>query len=400
MECILEVSKSVSVTNAIVSDIITYKLEVKNIWNKTVEEVIVKDLIPEELKFIIGSVKVDYKPDTYSNIMSGVNLGPIEPNVVKIITFDVKIIKKLKEDIENKSLIEFRYTEDGQSQWDSIYSNETKVIINNPKINIFQQVDRENVQLDDEVTYQIIISNVGDLDIENIALINDISESVTLIDGTFMIGNVIVNSVELNKGITLNNLKIGDSVNIRYTVKIESGGCLGKICNKIKAKYSYKLTNGVTNYKNSEESLLCIDVAISSFKQINIDAYLNILDKEPDISEINDIKGTIDIEKYNVIKTPVAKSSEGKKLSGYKLLVHGKINHIVEYISCETIQSIHSSYYSIPFSTYIVLPKDFKQGNKICVEGIVEDIYFDIIDKRCFFKSTTMMLIAKISSFK
>lgn len=400
MNCILELNKSTSTNQAVVSDIITYTLEVKNISNEIAHDVVVKDLLPEELKFILGSVKVDYIPDTYSNIISGVKLGSIDPNGIRVISFDAEILKKSGDTINNRSFVEFKYIQDSFEYCNCSYSNIVSIFVKNPKLQVSKTSDKEIAQLDEIINFTIIISNTGDLDAQNLFLIDTTSESVKLIDGSFTTDGTVVNSVELNKGVSLNNLKVGNQQIIKYSVKVESGGCNGKIYNKSRVEYSYTLQNGITNYKESNTSEVCVNMSISSFKQFSIDGYLTIPHLKPDISEINDVKAYVKIDKCNIIKTPIAKSSEGQNLSGYKLIVHGKVIQTIEYIACEPTQSVHSAHYNIPFSTYIVLPRDFKPGNNIDVEGIVEDVYYDVISNRCFFKNVTLLLVARITCFK
>lgn len=397
MGCILSVDKCSSTNYAVVSDIITYQIVVKNVSNIIAENVIVKDLLPEELKFIIESVKVNYEPDTYSNIISGVRLGKILPDEVKIVTFDAQIIKKISDCIENKALVEFRYQSEEQSQYDCCYSDIHRILVKKPSLNILKKADKYRVQLDDEINYTIIITNNGDLDADNVYLVDNISSSVRLIDGTFSIGSKIVNSVEIEKGVMLDNIKKDETLVVKYTAKVISSGCNGKIENDAKVLYSYTLENGFTGYTQSNNVNTCIEMEISTFKQISIDECLYLPCQKPNIEDINDIKASVKIKKSNVIKTCIGKSSEGQILSGYKLIVHGDIDQIIEYVADEPTQSVHSAHYSAPFSSYIVLPNDFILGSKVDVEGIVEEIYYNKIDERCFFKNVLLLVVAKIT---
>lgn len=397
MGCNLIVTKSSSTKYAVVSDILTYEVRVSNISDTIAENVVVKDLLPEELKFILGSIKVDKVEDTYSNIIAGVNLGDIKASESKTVTFKAQIIKKIEPYIENRALIEFRYQSKDQLHCDSCYSDVNKVEVKSPNLLVEKICDKKVAKLDDEINYKITITNNGDLDLYNIFLVDELPKSVELIDSTFSIDDKIVNSVELEKGVMLDNINIGEVKTINYKVKVVSGGCSTKIKNKVKVRYSYTLTNGFTAYQESDEVTCCIDITISSFKQISIDEYLPIPPQKPDIEEINEVKAYVKINKCNIIKTSKAKSSEGQILSGYKLVVHGDINQLVEYTACEPTQSVHSAHYNMPFSTYIVLPSDFKPGNKVDVEGIVEDIYFNKVNERCLFKNVVVLLLAKIT---
>nr|ABH03027.1 hypothetical protein [Clostridium taeniosporum] len=100
----------------------------------------------------------------------------------------------------------------------------------------------------------------------------------------------------------------------------------------------------------------------------------------------------------HVISTPSIISNEGQILSGYKLIVRGVLEELVEYTSATEEQSVHSAHYSIPFSSFLILPSTYVVGSKIDIEGKVEDIYYKKIDSRCFFKNITILINAKIMS--
>ncbi len=397
MGCNLNIIKRSSTTYAVISDILTYEIIISNTSCTIAENVVVKDLLPEELKFILGSVTVNNIEDNYSNVIAGVNLGSIHPNETKVVTFKAQIIKKICDFVENKSIVEFKYQDKEQLQCDCCYSDTNKVFIKNPKLSIEKYADKNIVQLHDEITYTIKIANTGDLDLYNIFLVDDIPNSIKLIDSTFSIDNKVINSVEIEKGVMLDNIKIGECKVIKYKVKVISGGCNSRIKNKAIAKYSYTLCNGYTAYKESNEAVSFVDVKISSFKQISVDNFITIPVQKPDMSEVNEINAHVKINNCNIIKTSKALSTEGQYLSGYKLVVHGNISQIIEYAACEPTQSVHSTHSNIPFSSYIILPADFKPGNKVEVNGIVENIYFSKISDRNIFSNTTLLLMAKIS---
>ncbi|MEG2354357.1 MAG: DUF3794 domain-containing protein, partial [Clostridium sp.] len=98
-----------------------------------------------------------------------------------------------------------------------------------------------------------------------------------------------------------------------------------------------------------------------------------------------------EVLKFHMIKTPVIRSNEGQILTGYKLIVHGVINEVIEYTADEAEQSVHSAHYSIPFTTFIVLPENYSSGN-VEVHPVVEDIYFKQVDSRTVFANATILI--------
>ena len=87
---------------------------------------------------------------------------------------------------------------------------------------------------------------------------------------------------------------------------------------------------------------------------------------------------------------------ENQPITGYKLVVHGVLNLVIEYTALEARQGVHSAHYTIPFSTFVVLPEDYVVGSNLDVEGIVEDVYYNSTDIRNFFQNTMAMINVKI----
>ena len=400
MGCILNFNKSSSIRQGAISDIITYKLDITNVSDNLAENIILKDLLHPDLRFVLGSVKIDHISSPKSNIISGVSIGDLKKDENRVLTFDAEIINRSSEYVENQAIAEFRYCSCGTYQCDVVYSCVNRILIKNPSLKLTKEVDKKRASLGDILNYTIVLTNTGDLDLENLQLRDTISNSVKLIDGSFTIDGRVVNSVELEKGVMLDNLPIKEVKIIKYSVIVQSGGANCKLCNESVVRYAYTLPNGLCMYKESNKSKVCVDMSISSFRQVNIEEYLTIPCQKPDIETINDIKATVKISKCTVVKTPVAVSSEGQRLSGYKLVVHGFLNQVIEYVACEPTQSLHSAHYSVPFSDYIILPSDFIPGSKVHVEGLVEDIYYNVVDSKCFFKNITLLLLAKIALCK
>lgn len=396
MNCIL--NKTASIRQGSVGDIVTFKVAVVNNSGNNFFNVIVKDLLPSELKFILGSVCVDHKDDSYANILSGVHIGNIDAGKTKVITFDAEIIKNSRKPIFSDASVEYSFKSNGNMKSGYAYSDIYEITIKNPSVSLSRECNKENVLLDDTIKYTIKISNDGDLDVLNLFLIESIPNNIELIDGSFSIDDVCVNSIELDKGIMIEGIPKGSTKLISYCARVISSTSSNIIHSSSKVRYSYILQNGLIGHKETDPVYCVIKMAISSFKQIGFDKQITIHNGKPDICEINDLKATIKITNYNIIHTSIAKSSEGKLLSGNKLIIHGVINQILEYVADDVIQSVNTDSFSTPFSSYIILPKDYNLINKINIESSIENIYYDTIDSRNFFESINILLTAKSNS--
>lgn len=136
----------------------------------------------------------------------------------------------------------------------------------------------------------------------------------------------------------------------------------------------------------------CIPEDITTFKQFNIEETVCVPCAKPDMEQILKVIADVEITSTRAIKTPVATSLEGQVLTGWKLIVEGRVNQKVQYVADLLDQPTHAAHFSVPFSTFIVLPEDFVTGTPITVTPFIEDVYAEQLDKRCIFKNITLLL--------
>lgn len=134
----------------------------------------------------------------------------------------------------------------------------------------------------------------------------------------------------------------------------------------------------------------------TNFKQFTVQENLELPCAKPDIEQIIRVMADVKIISTRVIKTPVATSVEGQILTGFKLIVEGELIQKIEYVADEPTQSVHAAHFSVPFSTFIVLPAHFTQGAMVNVIPYIEDIFVQQIGKRSIFKNVTIFLNAVV----
>lgn len=137
----------------------------------------------------------------------------------------------------------------------------------------------------------------------------------------------------------------------------------------------------------------------TNFKQLSVQENLELPCAKPDIEQITRVMADIRILRTKVIHTPgsaavPAVSFEGQMLTGNKLSVEGVLIQKIEYVADEPTQSVHAAHFSVPFSTFIVLPANFVKGTIVNVIPYIEDIYVKQIGKRNIFKNVTIILDA------
>ncbi|MGG7178579.1 SPOCS domain-containing protein [Clostridium paraputrificum] len=400
----LVIQKSVNKEHAIVGDTLKYTATVINEGDTLIENIVVIDTLASELEFKTGSVKLGNIPLPDDNVLSGINIGCLKPGEIKTISFKAKIIERPASCyIKNTTTAKFSHDSNLDSNWSvsDVTSNEVCVRVDIADIEIIKKSNRETASRGDIICYEIKLINVGTLEARNILFIDKLPDEVSLVNDAIEVNGQRINNVGNDIEVYIGTIEAGDCSVVRYKVRVKSSGCKGAIINKAFVKFNYNLCKssyGEVISRCKEECISEVKLGISTFKQISIDDNLCIPEVKPDIEEINDMKVEAKIVECHVIKTTNNISNEGQILSGYKLIVRGVLKEFIEYTSNTEEQSVHSAHYSIPFSTFIVLPSNFVIGSKIDVEAKVEDVYHKLINCRCFFKNVTLLINAKVMS--
>lgn len=140
----------------------------------------------------------------------------------------------------------------------------------------------------------------------------------------------------------------------------------------------------------------CIPLEIDNFAQIVVDKELCIPDDKPNIEEVLKVYVESEIINSRIVKTPKGTSLEGVKLTGYKLMLEGKVKIRVQYIADIREQSVHSVQFAIPFIAGIVLPENFTLMSIVTTTAFVEDIFVQKLNSRRMYENVSLLLIAEI----
>ncbi len=154
------------------------------------------------------------------------------------------------------------------------------------------------------------------------------------------------------------------------------------------------------------------------WKQMYISETLLIPHMKPDVETINSVDVSANIICKHVISTPRSfddsgatpvpmPNLEGKLLTGRKLIVEGQLCQKVVYTAALEEQSVHSAHFYVPFSSFIVVPRDIVFTNadgtqttvdacsvKFEVNVCIEDVSICVLDNRKILKQVTLMLYA------
>ena len=395
----LEVVKSVDKDEVVVGEFVKYTLNIRNTGNVDVNKVVVRDVLNEKLRFISNSVMIDGMNTPTEDVLLGIIIDSIKVNQEVIITFDAEVLDVGK--IPNQTMIEYIYKSetDGINQAGFNNSNIVYFKSNNVKLDVTKVADKNFVVLRDEIKYTVNIKNRTKIVANNIIVKDELPRYMQLIQGSFKLNGQPINTVNLERGVNIGILRQAQEANIEYKVRVISNPSANIIVNGVEVSYSYILANGSLGTMILPPEVAKVDtieMGMSNFKQFNIESYLSIEEGKANIKNINTARGTIDINSYHVIKTTPNISNEGQYLTRHKLIISGRLNFIIEYAGVDSGDTVYSSDYYIPFSTFIVLPEDYNLGSRIDIEGVAEDIYFKVIDERNFFANIATLINVKI----
>lgn len=149
-------------------------------------------------------------------------------------------------------------------------------------------------------------------------------------------------------------------------------------------------------YEGTADSIPNFTEKTNAFKEFNVEELLELPCTKPDIEQIIKVKAEINIMSIKIIKTPVALSLERQNLTGWKAIIEGEVKQVVQYVADEPYQRVHGAHFSIPFSTFIVLPPDFEEGDSFDIDVYIEDIFAEKVDNRKMFKNVTILIVGKI----
>lgn len=147
--------------------------------------------------------------------------------------------------------------------------------------------------------------------------------------------------------------------------------------------------------------------------QMNISEKLEVPLMKPDIEQINSVNISVDIFRSEVVRVPISPKDsngifipnlEGKISTGRKLIIEGQLCQKITYTANKEDQPIHSEDFYVPFSSYIVVPKDVSFDNGITtkdslnvtfqVNACIEDVAIKLLDSRTILKEITLLLYA------
>ncbi|MGL5648360.1 MAG: isopeptide-forming domain-containing fimbrial protein [Clostridium sp.] len=257
--------KSVNKQYAAINEEIMYTIKIKNTGNKLATSVVITDPIPVDTVYVsgslIGSVPVAGSPNTGIIVTGG-----IMPNQTVTISYKIKATKVPSiNPIPNTANIKYNFTKNPNEPNGESIEGKTNTVttkINTADLlsvgNFVKVVDKEFVDLGEEVTFTINVTNTGNVLANNVVIVDILPAELTYVIGS-LLANVPI-SGDLNSGINITNgIAPGQTVNINFKGLVTSIPSDNLIKNTAKISYVYTSNpskpNGNFATGNSNETI-------------------------------------------------------------------------------------------------------------------------------------------------
>ncbi|WP_252234457.1 hypothetical protein [Clostridium sp. ZS1] len=254
---LLTATKSVSKAYATIDDVLTYTVSVFNTGNTVDKNVNFRDVIPNGLTFVAGSVTINGISYPSYNPYSSFSLGNIISGDIVVVKFDT-IVTSLPNPslISNTAALTFSYSIDPNDPDRTVETNSNTVTtqINVGSINIAKSVDKAYATSGDILTYTVIVTNNGNVTANDVLFTDDLQ-----VDVLFNVGSVKVNGVtkpdyDPVEGFSLGNIESLDHVTVVFTVTVIDYPTKQVVLNYAVGTFSYKIDPNAQDYSKSSRS--------------------------------------------------------------------------------------------------------------------------------------------------
>ncbi|WP_170272151.1 putative mucin/carbohydrate-binding domain-containing protein [Clostridium tarantellae] len=275
-ESIVTHVKSVDKAYATVGDTLTYTCVISNLGNIDISNTNFQDIISTYTSFVSGSVQINNQVQSSYDPSIGFPLGTILFNDSTTVAFQVTVTTIPSNGfITNIANASFDYYIDptGPVTSENIDSNTVTTYIKAGDLTITKSANRNYAKLNDVISYNFVISNIGNVDLENLTFQDSIQIGSVFNANSVTINGAVQSAFNPNTGFNIGVLNIGSSITIDFDVTANTIPTLGKLYNTATIAYSYYIdpnTIPVTTNKESNQTVVNVRQAvISTSKEVD-----------------------------------------------------------------------------------------------------------------------------------
>lgn len=384
---------------AVVGETITYIIKLFNEGNLDVEDVFIRDRLSDILEFIHGSLKIDNKFKN-ENIINGINIGEIPKGKSRFIEFSAKVLSYPKEGkIFTNSSCTYKYLLNSQHKpLIATLESEANVLnIKNIDISIDKYCSLSEVNINDLIEFRINIENRGEVEVYGFIFKENLPSELEFVNSSFSINGIKVNGVNIKSGIMIGKIKRGEKVQLLFSALVKYAQYSYTAYSESYGEYSYKFKpNGEIKKGNCKVALKKIRILNDIKKNITIEGICELADKVSTIENINNIRANIHIVNSYICNNKGGFLDDGLEKS-YKVIINAVLKQMVDFDArLPTGMISNTAEFSKKFSSFIIIPGNYKPNKNINITSKIQDIFFNKIDNKNISTSILVTFIANV----
>ena len=250
-------TKSVSKAYATIGDVLTYTVNLFNAGNTIANNVNFRDVLPNGLTFVTGSVKINSVSYPNANPYNSFTLGNIISGDTVTVTFDATVTTLPTPSlVSNAANITFSYriNPNGPDIPVTIDSNTVTTQINLGSLNLAKTVDKAYVTIGDVVTYTVVVTNNGNVRADNIIFTDNLQSDLTFNQGSVKINGTTYPDYDPTQGFPLDNIDPLNKVTVIFSATVIQDPTHSSILNYAVGTFSYKIDPNGQYYSKSNQS--------------------------------------------------------------------------------------------------------------------------------------------------
>lgn len=258
---IIETTKKADKAFADVGDTITYTITITNSGNVAANNVVITDAIPTGTTFVLGSlVNATGTPPTMT-----LN-APVPASGNTVVSFQVLVgsVVPIPNPVENSAIAAFTYTVDSTHPNGATgisYSDSVQTQINTAKLVMQKSVDKTISYLSDTITYQISVTNTGNVSANNVVVTDILPAGTAMVAGSMIVS---VSYVALSSTVLqlTNPLSSGETITILFKVLVTAIPNPNPIVNMASASYTYTTDSQNPNSVSAKAKTNAVTTAV------------------------------------------------------------------------------------------------------------------------------------------